>query len=88
MALLNSGFNIDDPTQFTGTLQRLINVGFGLDREEPVEEIEIEIDEDEPDSTDKSSNEPDEEEIVINADGDSGDGKDIFDEKSEEHDDL
>jgi len=43
MALLNSGFNIDDPNDMTGPLQKLINVGFGLDREEPVEEIEIEI---------------------------------------------
>lgn len=48
MALLNSGFNIDQPQDFTGTLQKLINVGFGLDREEPVEEIEVEVDEDEP----------------------------------------
>ena len=43
MALLNSGFNIDNPNDFTNPLQKLINVGFGLDREEPVEEIEIEI---------------------------------------------
>jgi len=43
MAMLNSGFNIEDPTLFTGNLQKLINKGFGLKREEPVEEIEIEI---------------------------------------------
>lgn len=43
MALLNSGFSLDDPTDFTGSLQRLINVGFGLKRDEPVELIEVEV---------------------------------------------
>jgi len=47
MAMLNSGFNIDDPSEFTTPLQKLINVGFGLEREQAVEEIEVEI-EDEP----------------------------------------
>ena len=46
MALLNSGFNIDQPSTFTGRLQKLINVGFGLGRDEPVEEIEVEVDAD------------------------------------------
>ena len=46
MALLNSGFNIDNPSDFTNPLQRLINVGFGLKRDEEIEEIELE-DEDE-----------------------------------------
>jgi HSP90 family molecular chaperone len=45
MALLNSGFGIDEPNDFTSPLQKLINVGFGLARDEPVEEIEVEIDE-------------------------------------------
>ena len=90
MALLNSGFNIDEPTSFTNTLQKIINVGFGLDRNEPVEEIEVEIDEDEPaDTTTKEQEEGDEEEIVI--DGDSmthtatkvkGD-EDIFDKEGD-----
>jgi molecular chaperone HtpG len=70
MAMLNSGFNIDDPIQFTAPLMKLINVGFGLDRDEPVEEIEIEIDEDEPEPTkSEGAGDADEEEIVI--DGDS-----------------
>jgi len=47
MAMLNSGFNIDQPSDFTAPLQKLINVGFGLDRHEPVEEIEIEVEEEE-----------------------------------------
>lgn len=33
MAMLNSGFNIDNPNDLTGPLQKLINVGFGLDRD-------------------------------------------------------
>lgn len=69
MAMLNSGFNIDEPTAFTGKLHQLINVGFGLERDEPIEEIEVEVDEEEDDkSTDKAFNEDDEEEIVIDGD--------------------
>ena len=45
MALLNSGFSIDEPSDFTAPLQKLINVGFGLSRDEPITEIEIEIEE-------------------------------------------
>ena len=45
MALLNSGFSIDEPSDFTSPLQKLINVGFGLSRDEPITEIEIDIDE-------------------------------------------
>jgi len=33
MALLNSGFNIEDPTVFAGSLLKLINSGFGLARD-------------------------------------------------------
>ena len=58
MALLNSGFNIDNPNDFTNPLQKLINVGFGLDREEPVEEIEIEI---EPEEEQQAEEAPEEE---------------------------
>lgn len=97
MALLNSGFNIDDPTKFTGTLQRLINVGFGLDREEAIEEIEVEIDEDEeadagsPKQEGQSSND-DEEEIVIDADTmthtSSKDKPPQDEQEAEPHDDL
>lgn len=95
MAMINSGFNIEEPSSFTQNLQKLINVGFGLDRNEPIEEIEVEIDEDEPtDSTNKESTEADEEEIVIDGDKmthtSSLDDKDIFDgdKEASEHDDL
>jgi len=43
MALLNSGFGIEDANQFVTPLQKLINVGFGLDRDAPIEEIEVNL---------------------------------------------
>lgn len=64
MALLNSGFNIDNPDEMTAPLQKLINVGFGLDREEPIEEIEIEIEPEE----EEQAKEENEEEQEINLD--------------------
>jgi HSP90 family molecular chaperone len=33
MALLNSGFNIEDPSDFASSLGKLINTGFGLARD-------------------------------------------------------
>ena len=62
MAMINSGFNIDEPSDFTGPLQKLINVGFGLKRDEPVQEIEIEIEEEEDEK------EPEGDEPEINPD--------------------
>ena len=47
MALLNSGFLIENPTDFTAPLQKLLKKGFGLSRDAPIEEIEVEISEDE-----------------------------------------
>lgn len=47
MALVNSGFSIDEPQQLTDPLERLIRVGFGVDRDAPIVEIEIEIEDDE-----------------------------------------
>lgn len=43
MALLNSGFLIENPVDFTQPLQKLLKVGFGLRRDAPIEEIEIDI---------------------------------------------
>lgn len=54
MALLNSGFSIDEPSDFTAPLQKLINVGFGLSRDEPVTEIEVEIDEEPEEEPEKA----------------------------------
>lgn len=45
MALINSGFSFDEPTELTSPLEKLIRVGFGVDREAPVVDIEVQIDE-------------------------------------------
>ena len=47
MAILNSGFLVENPMDLTEPLEKLIKVGFGLSRDEPVEEIEVELDDDE-----------------------------------------
>ena len=65
MALLNSGFNIDDPSAFTGPLQKLINVGFGLSRDAPIEEIEVEIEEEEEKKEESETPAKDDEEINV-----------------------
>lgn len=82
MALLNSGFSIDDPVPMTTPLQRLINVGFGLARDEKIEEIEVEIDDEEEEAPAKETNaEPeDTEEIPLDLDKPE--------EPSHVHDDL
>jgi hypothetical protein len=56
MALLNSGFNIEEPSDLTSPLERLIRVGFGVSRDAPVEDIEIELDE--PVQEDEGDEEP------------------------------
>mmetsp|Transcript_21678 Transcript_21678/g.15970 ORF Transcript_21678/g.15970 Transcript_21678/m.15970 type:complete len:122 (-) Transcript_21678:32-397(-) len=43
MAMLNSGFLIDNPSDLTIPMQKLLKVGLGLSREAEVEEIEIDI---------------------------------------------
>ena len=49
MAILNSGFLVENPMDLTEPLEKLIKVGFGLSRDEPVSEIEIELDDEEED---------------------------------------
>lgn len=43
IALLNSGFLIENPADFTAPLQGLLKLGFGLRKDAPVEEIEVDI---------------------------------------------
>lgn len=66
MAMLNSGFGIDEPTDLTTPLEKLIRVGFGVDRDAQVEEIEIEIEEDEPEEEEAGEDEPEFEAEVLN----------------------
>ena len=47
MGLLNSGFLIENPTEFIVPLQRLLKVGFGLEKDAAIEEIEVEVEEEE-----------------------------------------
>jgi len=49
MAILNSGFLVENPMDMTEPLEKLIKVGFGLERDDPVEEIEVELDDEEED---------------------------------------
>jgi len=39
MALINSGFQVDYPHELTVPLEKLIRVGFGVGRDEEIEEI-------------------------------------------------
>ena len=43
MALLNSGFLIENPNEFTLPLNRLLKLGFGLRKDAPIEEVEVDI---------------------------------------------
>ena len=46
IALLNSGFVIDDPTRLNAKVQKLMKVGVGLDADAECEEFEVDLDED------------------------------------------
>lgn len=59
MALLNSGFLIESPDELTEPLEKLIKVGFGLSRDEPVEEIEVSLEE-EPEEEEEAEEEEEE----------------------------
>jgi len=63
MALLNSGFSIDEPTELTAPLEKLIRVGFGVDRDAEIEEIEVELDS--PDEEVVVEEEDDEPEVMV-----------------------
>lgn len=82
MGMMNSGFDIQDPTDFASSLSSLIHTGLGLSRNEPVVEIEIEIeaekeegdneytDEEEIDlSQGETENEPEMQEIPLEMSG-------------------
>lgn len=43
IALLNSGFLIENPADFTSPIQSLLKLGFGLRKDAPIEEIEVDI---------------------------------------------
>lgn len=57
MAILNSGFLVENPMDLTEPLEKLIKVGFGLARDEPVEDIEVELDDEEDEDDEVESGE-------------------------------
>ena len=61
MALLNSGFLIESPDELTEPLEKLIKVGFGLSRDEPVEEIEVSLEEEQEEEEEEEAEVEDEE---------------------------
>lgn len=58
MAMLNSGFSIDEPTDLTAPLEKLIRVGFGIERDAVVEEIEIVLEEEDDEPEMEGEDEP------------------------------
>jgi heat shock protein beta len=59
MALLNSGFLIENPSDFTSPLYRLLKLGFGLKKDAAIEEIEVDISSIEEESGANEKEEPD-----------------------------
>lgn len=83
MALQNSGFLIDNPTDFTLPLQKLLKVGFGLRRDAPIEEIEVDISSIEEEE-EELAEEPDVEgEVEVEGDEDNSSS---YDEESNNND--
>ena len=71
MGLLNSGFMIEDPTSFINPLQKLLKVGFGIRKDAPIEEIEVDIGGD--DEADEAAQEtPEEPDVEGEAEVDDG----------------
>lgn len=65
MAIINSGFLVENPMDLTEPLEKLIKVGFGLDRDAPVEDIEVQLDDDEEDEEEAAEEGEDEEGIDL-----------------------
>lgn len=65
MAIINSGFLVENPMDLTEPLEKLIKVGFGLERDAPVEDIEVQLDDDEEDEEEAAEEGEDEEGIDL-----------------------
>jgi molecular chaperone HtpG len=88
MALLNSGFNIEEPSAFTNPLQKLINIGFGLNRDEAVEEIEIDVEVDEDNKKEEEEEQIKPEDLEVEEIDKDGDSKPDEDNDAGKHDEL
>lgn len=80
IALLNSGFLIEEPTSFTNPLQGLLKIGLGLKKDAPIEEIEVEI-------SPEEEEEP-EEEPEVEGEVEVEDDSDLADSDSEKKEEL
>jgi heat shock protein beta len=78
VALLNSGFLIENPGEFTEPIQGLLKLGFGLRKDAPVEEIEVDISSIEDDEA--ASEEPDVEGEVEVEETEQAEKRDLNDE--------
>lgn len=63
LALLNSGFFIEDPTEIQSPMQRLLKLGFGLDKNAEVEIIEVELSSEEEEELEEIAFEDEEQEV-------------------------
>ncbi len=70
MALLDSGFETPTPAAITAPLEKLIRVGFGVDRHAEVVEIELELDEEEDTDDATHSSEDDFDSVEVDLDED------------------
>jgi heat shock protein beta len=64
MALLNSGFLIENPADFIAPMQKLLKVGFGMKSDAPVEEIEVDISSEEEAATEQEQESPEEPDVA------------------------
>ena len=67
MAILNSGFLVENPMDLTEPLEKLIRVGFGIERDAEIEEIEVELDDEEEEEEEEADGTIDEDVIDLNA---------------------
>ena len=64
MALLNSGFLIENPADFIAPMQKLLKVGFGMKSDAPVEEIEVDISSEEEAAAEQEQESPEEPDVA------------------------
>ena len=64
MALLNSGFLIENPADFVAPMQKLLKVGFGMKSDAPVEEIEVDISSEEEAAAEQEQETPEEPDVA------------------------
>ena len=64
MALLNSGFIIDDPSEIAETMQQILRAELGIERTGDFEELEVDLEDDEEETEGIEEDIPDDEDTV------------------------